>query len=296
MTGLRQHLITILAPIIRIFPPWWKVRFYMHLADSPFGQGGYSGKVKKRRIAPHRYEMELFLDDWMERFAYYVGCYYEIDATATLLRLLRRGDCFIDVGANLGFLALTASRVVGSEGSILAFEPNAVLADRMNQTLRDTKIDNVRVNQFALGDEEGEGTLHVDSHPGTASLRNSTAIGKKVKVVRGDRFINELAADTWTLLKLDVEGYELRALKGFQTLMKRPKTAFFVEVTDAWLKEAGGSAKELFELMRGNEFSSYIPRLTPWSNYELQPIEGPLDERFQYDVVFLRPGDCWLSR
>jgi FkbM family methyltransferase len=296
MTGLRHQLITVLAPIIRIFPPWWKVRFYMHLAHSPFGQGGYSGKVKKRRISPHSYEMELALDDWMERFAYYVGCYYEIDATATLLRLLRKGDCFIDVGANLGFLALTASRVVGREGRILAFEPNVVLADRMNQTLLNTKIDNVFVNTHALGDEEGEATLHIDSHPGTASLRNVAASGTKVKVVRGDRFVNELAEDTWTLVKLDVEGYELRVLRGFQSLIKRPKTAFLVEVTDAWLREAGGSAKELFEVMIGNEFRSYVPRLTPWSNYELQPIEGPLNGRHQYDVIFLRPGDSWLLR
>jgi FkbM family methyltransferase len=240
--------------------------------------------------------MELSLDDWMERFAYYVGCYYEIDATATLLRLLRRGDCFIDVGANLGFLALTASSVVGRDGKILAFEPNGVLADRMSQTLLNTKIDNVIVDKHALGDEEGEATLHIGTHSGTASLRNITASGSKVKVVRGDRFINELAEDTWTLVKLDVEGYELRVLRGFQSLIKRPRTAFLVEVTDAWLRDAGGSAKELFTLMIGNEFRSYIPRLTPWSSYELQPIEGPLNERFQYDVIFLRQGDGWLSR
>ncbi|HUS10204.1 MAG TPA: FkbM family methyltransferase [Pyrinomonadaceae bacterium] len=296
MTRLRQQFITVLAPIIRIFPPWWKVRLYMHFADSPFQEGGYSGKVKKRRITPHCYEMELSLDEWMERFAYYVGCYYEIDATATLLRLLRPGDCFIDVGANVGFLSLTASRVVGREGRILAFEPNGALVDRMNQTLLNTKIDNVVVNRLALGDEEGEATLHIGSNSATASLRNITSSGRKVKVVRGDRFINELAEDTWTLVKLDVEGYELRVLRGFQTLIKRPRTAFFVEVTDAWLRDAGGSAKELFEVMRGNQFSSYIPRLTPWSNYELQPIEGPLNERFQYDVIFLRRGECWLSR
>ena len=74
----------------------------MRLAGSPFRQGGFYGTVRKRRIYPHRYEMELSLDDWMERFAYFVDCYYEIEATATLLRLLRPRDCFIDVGANLG--------------------------------------------------------------------------------------------------------------------------------------------------------------------------------------------------
>jgi FkbM family methyltransferase len=289
-------MITIFAPIIRIFPPWWKVRLYMHLADDPFRQGGYSGRVRRKRIRPHDYEMELSLDDWMERFAYYVGCYYEIDATATVLRFLRRGDYFIDIGANLGFMTLTASRAVGRNGKVLAFEPNKIVADSMNHTLLINKIDNVIVDTHALGDEEGEATLNTSAHHGIASLRIRAASGKKVGVVRGDRYINDLPEDTWVLVKLDVEGYELRVLRGFQSLIKRQRTAFLVEVTDAWLKDAGGSAKELFGLMLGNEFMPYIPKLTALSTYKLQPIVGPLDERFQYDVVFLRPGDSWLSR
>lgn len=120
---LRHAALVLASPAIRALPPWWKVRLYSRLADSPFQQGGHSSKTVTRHIQPHRYEMELCLDDWMERFAFYVGCCYEVDATATLHRLLRRGDCFIDVGANLGFLALTASRAVGVDGRVLAFEP-----------------------------------------------------------------------------------------------------------------------------------------------------------------------------
>ncbi len=295
---LRYTIIAIVAPIIRIFPPWWKVRLYLHLAGSPFQQGGYSGRVAKRRIRPHRYEMELSLDDWMERFAYVVGCYYEIDATASVVRLLRHGDCFIDVGANLGFLTLTASKAVGREGKVLAFEPNAVLAKRMNHALLANKIENVIINKNALGDVDGEAMLDLTQHSGTGNLRNIEigSSGTKVKVFRGDRFINGLAENIWVLAKLDVEGYELRVLKGFQSLIKRPKTGFLVEITDQWLRDLGGSAEELFDLMLGNGFKAYLPKLTLLSKFELRPISRTLAGRHQYDVVFLRPEDGWLSR
>lgn len=293
---LRYAIVALVAPMIRLFPPWWKVRFYMHLAGNQCLQGGYSGLVKKRKIRPHRYEMELSLDDWMERHAYFVGCYYEIDATATVLRLLRRGDFFIDVGANLGFLSLTASKAVGPEGKVFAFEPNRVLADRMNRGLLANEIDNVIINEIALGDVDGEAMLDLTTHAGTASLRNIVASGTKVKVLRGDGIINGLADDIWVFAKLDVEGYELRVLKGFQSLIKRPKTGFLVEITDQWLKDLGGSADELFDLMLGNGLKAYLPKLTSLSKFELRPINCPLPGLYQYDVVFLRSEDSWLSR
>lgn len=294
--SLRYKIIAIVAPIIRIFPPWWKVRIYMHLAGSPFQQGGYSGMVKKRWIHPHRYAMELSLDDWMERFAYFVGCFYEIDITATVLRLLRRGDCFIDVGANLGFLTLTASRIVGHSGNVFAFEPNSVLAGRLNHALLVNKIDNVIINEHALGDAEGEAVLKLSTHSGTATLRDIAASGQKVKVHLGDNCIKEPAEDRWVLVKLDVEGYELRVLKGFQSLIKRPKTGFIVEITDQWLKDLGSSADELFDLMLENGFKAYLPKLTFLSKFELRPISRSLSGRYQYDVVFLRSDDGWLAR
>jgi FkbM family methyltransferase len=293
---LRSKIIALVAPAIRIFPPWWKVRIYMHLAGNPFHQGGYFGKVKNRKLYPHRYPMELSLDDWMERFAFFVGCYYEIDATATVLSLLRRGDCFIDVGANLGFLTLTASRVVGPEGKVLAFEPNKAVADRLSHTLFANRINNVFVHKYALGDEEGEATLDSSAHSGTGSLRHNGTSGTKVDVLCGDSFISELPEDAWVLVKLDVEGYELRVLKGFQSLIKRPKTGFLVEVTDKWLRTTGGSADELFDLMLGNGFKAYLPKLTFYSKFELHLIKRPVADRHQYDVVFLRSEDSWHVR
>ena len=293
---LRDVALVLAAPAIRALPPWWKVRVYGRLADTPFHQGGHASKTVTRRIQPHRYEMELCLDDWMERFAFYVGCYYEVDATATLDRLLRRGDCYIDVGANLGFLALTASRAVGFEGRVLAFEPNPTLAARLTRALRVNEIDNVTVFEHALGSVDALATLDIGSHSGTANLRGAEPGAITVNVRRGDSVVTDLQSDTWVLAKLDVEGYELRVLQGFTSLIQRPRTGFLVEVTDAWLRELEGSADELFGLLQQDGYQAYLPRLGSSGALHFAPIDGPRLEHHQYDVLFLRTQDGWLER
>lgn len=294
--GLRQKALAISTPVLRILPPWWKVRIYSRLADHPFQQGGHSGRTASTRILPHRYEMELRLDDWMERFAFVVGCYYEVDATATVLRLLRSGDCFIDVGANLGFLTLTGSRAVGPAGRVMAFEPNTTLAGRLKQALRVNKISNVTLFEQALGNADGRARLDTGTHSGTANLRGGNATGMDVEVKRGDSVVTGLDEGDWVLVKVDVEGYEQRVLQGFSALIERPRTAFLVEVTEQWLQEVQGSAAGLFTLLQNQGYQAYLPHLSSFGGIHFTPVDGPCLNRHQYDVLFLRTQDGWLSR
>ncbi|MCX5724503.1 MAG: FkbM family methyltransferase [Nitrospirae bacterium] len=292
----RHTMLTAVAPLIRLFPPWWKARFYRRMVGSHFGETGCSGIVKRRRVSPHRYEMELQLDDPMERFAYFLGCYWGIDVTATVVRLLRQGDYFIDVGANLGFVTLAASRAVGREGKVLAFEPFTAMADRLDRALLHNRIENVTVYRYALGDAMVEGVLDLDEHSSKANLRHADSSGAKIQIMRGDDVRRDWPSDTWILVKMDVEGYELRALKGWPSLLTRPRTGFLVEITDQWLRDLGGSAEELFNLMLGQGFQAYIPKLTFLSQLELSPLSCALAGRQHYDALFLRPEEGWLSR
>lgn len=141
-----------------------------------------------------------------------------------------------------------------------------------------------------------DAVLDLSIHSGTATLRNTTIDGKKIHVHRGDACIKAIDKGVWVLAKLDVEGYELRVLKGFQSLIARPRTGFIVEITDQWLKDMGGSANELFSLMHAQGYKAYLPKSTILSKFEFSLLRGPLDGRHQYDVVFLRPEDAWLTR
>ena len=136
---IRYAIIALIFPVIRLFPPWWKARLYGRLAGAHFGAKEAAGIVRRRRVQPHHYEMDLLIDDPMERFAYFVGCYWGLDVTAVVMTLLRRGDFFIDVGANLGFLTLTAAKQVGREGKVLAFEPLIEMANRLIKHWRITQ-------------------------------------------------------------------------------------------------------------------------------------------------------------
>ena len=60
--------------------------------------------------------------------------------------------------------------------------------------------------------------------------------------------------------------------------------------------DLGGSADELFQLMHENGFEGYLPKLKPMAGFEFRPISRSLVDRYQYDVVFLRRSDGWLSR
>ncbi|MEP7247176.1 MAG: FkbM family methyltransferase [Gammaproteobacteria bacterium] len=293
---LRHWTIALAAPAIRILPPWWKVRVYSRLTGSPFTQGGHAGKTVSTRIWPHRYRMELRLDDWMERLAFFVGCYYEIDSTAALVKLLRPGDCFIDVGANLGFMTLTGSRAVGPDGKVMAFEPNHLLASRLNDTLLLNDIRNVTVFENALGSADGSATLSTGTHSGTANLRGTDSAGDEVRVRRGDSFITAIEKSAWVLTKIDAEGYEQRILQGFSHLISRPRTAFLIEITDRWLEELGGSSKHLFAMLSRAGFHAYLPKLSRTGKMTFVAIPSPRNEVPQYDVLFVRPGETWFSR
>lgn len=188
-----------------------------------------------RRVAPHGFEMELRFDDWMERAAALTGVFYEIEVIELLRKLLRAGDVFVDVGANVGFVTLNAVRLIGPEGRALAVEPNPDLVERLRMMIARNGIKNVAVVSCALGDSAGEACLACHGHHGAASLRHGAADGLAVRVIPGDDLTSDIAESAWCVVKIDVEGYEQRVLRGMTETLRRPRTAFLVEITDDWL-------------------------------------------------------------
>jgi FkbM family methyltransferase len=273
--------------------PWWRVRVFHRLVGNVFEHGGFNGKTLRRPLAPHGYVMALSLDDWMERFAAFTGLYYAIETVGTVAALLKPGDAFVDVGSNIGFVSLVARRQVGESGSIFCIEPNPRLVERLRQCLDSNGIQNATVLNVALGDQAGEARLALPSHHGSASLRGGESTGEIVRVVTGDDALQNLQPNGNCLVKIDVEGYELLVLRGMAELMRRPRTAFLVEITAAWLEQLNGSAAELFALMHQAGFQSFIPSITPFNRLKLTQIEGHDSASNQYDVLFVRSTDAW---
>jgi FkbM family methyltransferase len=153
----------------------------------------------------------------------------EVDYRALALLGKSLPVAWVDVGANRG-QTIDAMRLFSRQAAITAFEPNLRLADRLvRQYGQDPRV---AVHPVALGDEAGELTLYIPSYrgfvfDGLASLVRENASSwlegrvfrfdssllavdeMKIEVVRLDDF-----ALAPTFMKLDVQGYELAALRG----------------------------------------------------------------------------------
>lgn len=148
---------------------------------------------------------------------------HELDVCEAIARLVHEGDTVVDVGANIGFMTSLMAKVVGNTGHVLAFEPHPELYAQLCANIErfsDDRSGRVAAESLALSDCEGEDWLVSDSelfarNSGTAGLRDNSLAGSKdglrVQTGKLDQFISD---KTVALLKIDVEGAELRVLRG----------------------------------------------------------------------------------
>lgn len=130
--------------------------------------------------------------------------------------VLEPGDVFVDIGANCGLFTLVAARAVGPSGRVLAIEPSPKMVRRIRFNVAANGIANVAVVQAAVGAEDGNATLYGGDHPGLASLC-ATVGGSATEVAMAPllALVQRANLDRIDMLKIDIEGYEDRALVPF---------------------------------------------------------------------------------
>lgn len=156
----------------------------------------------------------------------------------TLKQLLRRGDRFIDAGANIGIYTVLASRLVGPAGRVVAIEMMPDTAAILRRHVEDNGCANVEIIERALSDRPGEkvtARVPVGKY-GQASIAQAGS---------GDRQFEEREVETVTLdgvcggidqirlMKLDLEGAELKALAGGGSALERTETLIYESHTDS---------------------------------------------------------------
>jgi len=140
-------------------------------------------------------------------------------------------DVVIDAGAHYGVYTLLASRLVGNQGIVLAFEPHPHNYKRLLTNLRLNKIKNVKTFNLALGDSNGQTKLYLFSNSGghstTPELSSASSFEGyvNVKVNTIDTIIRKLGIGKVSLIKIDAEGAESNILKGGRESIQkhRPK-------------------------------------------------------------------------
>lgn len=147
---------------------------------------------------------------------YWLGL-YEADKQRVFQKVCQPGECVYDIGANLGYYTLLASRLVGPGGRVIAFEPFSKNITQIERHLALNRSQNVTVVPAAVCDVDG--TARFQAGPASEMGHLSNEGGLTVRTVALDAGI---ARGDWpvpNVMKIDVEGAESSVLAGAARLL-----------------------------------------------------------------------------
>jgi FkbM family methyltransferase len=221
-------------------------------------------------------DLELDLTNHVDR-TIYMGCYEPLN-TSLFKRILQPGGTVVDVGANIGYFSLLAAKLVGNSGKVVAVEAHPRNFEVLSAAVQRNGLKQVVPVNIGLSDENGSAQIIMADQNEfanrTASMVPQPGLsGPTVPVRRLDDCVSGWNIDVIDLLKIDVDGFETRIVKGATQLLGSGRVRnVIMEFDDHWLSTSGSSAEELTGLLRAAGFS--IVR-HPIASF----LFGPLEDR-----------------
>lgn len=169
--------------------------------------------------------------------------------------LVHPGASIVDVGANVGFFTLKFSKWVSDGGRVIAIEPEPGNLDALNRALSRNRVANVDIVKAAAAEKEGE--LHLSLNPLNPADHRLAEKGIPIRAVTIDGLLQKRGWPPVSLIKIDVQGAEPRALAGAQETISRFHPAIFIEIDDKALHSAGFSADSLIASLRAQGYQMY---------------------------------------
>jgi len=171
---------------------------------------------------------------------------WEPRITKMVLRWLKPGNVFIDAGAAVGWFTLLAASIVGKHGKVIAFEPNP---DRLRMLIKSVKLNgftNVSCSEKALSDIDGDALIGGRADGEVLSREDSKGI--TIRTTALDTFLQSNGISKVDLIKIDIEGLELKALKGMRkTIRSNPHIKIICETHPKLLLKHGATKDKLLE-------------------------------------------------
>ena len=187
--------------------------------------------------------------------------FHEFREFQFLHRYLKPEMVFVDVGANLGEYTLFAAKRLAA-GKVLAFEPLSSMRSVLEENIRLNDFKNIRVFPFGLSSEEETLTIHEfeDVHEGLATFFPGSRKSKSSVAVPlrrlDDILLNENPGRV-DVVKIDIEGGELKALQGCRSTIEVYGPAFMVEINEVTYKTAGYTPKEILDFFLNVNYQAW---------------------------------------
>lgn len=197
---------------------------------------------------------------------------YEHEQINFFTEMLKSGDTVLDIGAYQGDYALVAAKKVGKEGKVYAFEPDPDRYKILRENIELNSFTNIEALEIGCSDKDGyvnyecrlQSPLQEEYKEIRFNLPEAEYIPKfiRIKTVTVDSFL-KLKNLTPKIIKIDIEGWELLALRGMQNTLEKNIT-LFLELHPTFLPKGQDDIEEIIKLLDEKKF-----KIFDWKNKSL---------------------------
>lgn len=185
--------------------------------------------------------------------------YFSLDEEGQELMFsnIKEGMTVIDIGANIGALTLKFAKKVGLPGKVFSFEPSPVNYKRAAKNISLNDFTNITLINQGLGNEKSTALLYNVNPNNRGMLRILQDGGQfdrfeteEVEIDTLDASMERFSIPRPEFIKIDVEGFEYKVLKGARNTLNRCKPVLFIELDDNNLQEQKSTAKEVVRFLK----------------------------------------------
>ncbi len=186
---------------------------------------------------------------------------YEIGMTKVLKNFIKKDWIICDIGAYIGYHTTLFSKLTGENGKIISVEPEPNNYKLLKKNIRLNNLNNVTTYSIAISDKKGKGIIY--------SPNENAPDSRIFKVPGENRHETKVKTDTLdnllrkekkiNLIKIDIQGWEERALKGAGKTFKKNKDIYLItEFQPSLLSKAGTDSKKYLKMISKFGFKIYL--------------------------------------
>jgi FkbM family methyltransferase len=175
---------------------------------------------------------------------------------------IREGMNIIDIGANIGYYTVIASKRVGQSGKVFSYEPDPENFRFLEDNIKKNNLENTIPLMTALSDTISERKLYLGNNKCTTHAFTDNSGTGKSELVNTDTLDHSLiqyGSPIIDIIKIDIEGAEILALEGMkETINRSPNLIMFTELYPKAMRRLNRNPVEYLERLQRFGFTLFL--------------------------------------
>jgi FkbM family methyltransferase len=178
----------------------------------------------------------------------------ELDFIKYLVSEIKPDDTFYDIGACIGMYTM---HLAFKGNLIYAFEPEPNFRDHLVKNIALNKISNIQIMPYAVSNVDGKTSLYTSGASGKSPSLSDNGYTQSVDVLTRslDSLVINDGLQSPNIVKLDIEGAEILALRGMKSVLKdHPPRLILIEIHPELLRNFNSSTEEIYSIFAENGY------------------------------------------